>query len=132
MEIEAEIDEAGTEQLKHLTDLDDTWHEHSNAKTLYPDGDLTLAAYAAAQEQYSISSVIQVDCAILYSPFERQSSNKFIIFAVRPLAPNYVGPVATGPTETATGPTETSPPQRRIWAGWDRGGDRSQLDGHSA
>ncbi|MDB6099117.1 MAG: hypothetical protein JWN58_1820 [Gammaproteobacteria bacterium] len=50
MEIEAEIDEAGTEQLKRLTDLDDTWHEHSKSETLYPDGDLTLAAYAAAQE----------------------------------------------------------------------------------
>ena len=48
MEIEAEIEEAVAAQLAHLTALDDAWHERSNAESLYTDGDLTLAAYAAA------------------------------------------------------------------------------------
>ena len=48
MEIEAEIEEAVAAQLARLTALDDSWHERSNAESLYSDGDLTLAAYAAA------------------------------------------------------------------------------------
>lgn len=48
MEIEAEIEEAVRAQLARLNALDDAWHERSNAETLYTDGDLTLAAYAAA------------------------------------------------------------------------------------
>jgi putative DNA methylase len=48
MEIEAEIEDAVADQLSRLTALDDSWHERANAETLYTDGDLTLAAYAAA------------------------------------------------------------------------------------
>jgi putative DNA methylase len=48
MEIEAEIEEAVAAQLGRLNALDDAWHERSHAETLYTDGDLTLAAYAAA------------------------------------------------------------------------------------
>ena len=48
MEIEAEVEDAVAEQLAHLTALDDSWHERTNAEALYTDGDLTLAAYAAA------------------------------------------------------------------------------------
>ena len=48
MEIEAEIEEAVRGQLARLIALDDSWHERTNAETLYTDGDLTLAAYAAA------------------------------------------------------------------------------------
>lgn len=48
MEIEAEIEEAVADQLARLTALDDSWHERAHAETLYTDGDLTLAAYAAA------------------------------------------------------------------------------------
>lgn len=48
MEIEAEIEEAVAAQLARLNALDDAWHERSNAETLYTDGDLTLAAYAAS------------------------------------------------------------------------------------
>ncbi|WP_439576908.1 anti-phage-associated DUF1156 domain-containing protein [Elioraea sp.] len=48
MEIEAEIEDAVRAQLARLNALDDAWHERSNAETLYTDGDLTLAAYAAA------------------------------------------------------------------------------------
>jgi putative DNA methylase len=48
MEIEAEIEEAVAAQLARLNALDDAWHERTNAETLYTDGDLTLAAYAAA------------------------------------------------------------------------------------
>jgi putative DNA methylase len=44
MEIEAEIEDAVKEQLDRLAALDETW----TAETLYTDGDLTLAAYAAA------------------------------------------------------------------------------------
>lgn len=48
MEIEAEIEEAVAAQLARLNALDDAWHERSNAESLYTDGDLTLAAYAAS------------------------------------------------------------------------------------
>ena len=48
MEIEAEIEEAVEAQLARLTALDESWHQRSNAEALYTDGDLTLAAYAAA------------------------------------------------------------------------------------
>jgi putative DNA methylase len=48
MEIEAEIEEAVAAQLARLNALDDSWHERTNAEALYTDGDLTLAAYAAA------------------------------------------------------------------------------------
>jgi hypothetical protein len=44
MEIEAEIEDAVREKLDRLTALDEAW----TAETLYTDGDLTLAAYAAA------------------------------------------------------------------------------------
>jgi putative DNA methylase len=44
MEIEAEIEAAVHEKLARLTALDEGW----TAETLYTDGDLTLAAYAAA------------------------------------------------------------------------------------
>jgi putative DNA methylase len=48
MEIEADIEEAVAAQLRRLTALDDAWHERANTEPLYTDGDLTLAAYAAA------------------------------------------------------------------------------------
>ena len=58
MEIEADIEEAVAAQLSRLTVLDDMWHERANAETLYTDGDLTLAAYAAAlQVVTSYSSI---------------------------------------------------------------------------
>lgn len=44
MEIEAEIEDAVKAQLDRLIALDEAW----TAETLYTDGDLTLAAYAAA------------------------------------------------------------------------------------
>jgi putative DNA methylase len=58
MEIEAEIEQAVAAQLAHLTALDDSWHERSNAETLYTDGDLTLAAYAAALQVVTAYSSI--------------------------------------------------------------------------
>ncbi len=58
MEIEAEIEDAVAGQLARLNALDDAWHERTNAETLYTDGDLTLAAYAAAlQVVTSYSSI---------------------------------------------------------------------------
>jgi len=58
MEIEAEIEEAVARQLARLTALDDSWHERSNAESLYTDGDLTLAAYAAALQVVTAYSSI--------------------------------------------------------------------------
>ena len=58
MEIEAEIEEAVAAQLARLTALDDSWHERSNAESLYTDGDLTLAAYAAALQAVTAYSSI--------------------------------------------------------------------------
>jgi putative DNA methylase len=58
MEIEAEIEEAVAAQLSRLTALDDSWHARSNAETLYTDGDLTLAAYAAALQMVTSYSTI--------------------------------------------------------------------------
>ena len=45
-------------QLARLTALDDSWHERANAETLYTDGDLTLAAYAAALQVVTSYSTI--------------------------------------------------------------------------
>jgi putative DNA methylase len=54
MEIEAEIEDAVRAQLDRLNALDEEW----TADTLYTDGDLTLAAYAAAlQVVTSYSSI---------------------------------------------------------------------------
>ena len=58
MEIEAEIEEAVAMQLARLTALDNSWHERSNAESLYTDGDLTLAAYAAALQVVTAYSSI--------------------------------------------------------------------------
>jgi putative DNA methylase len=58
MEIEAEIEEAVATQLTRLTALDDSWHERTSAETLYADGDLTLAAYAAALQVVTSYSTI--------------------------------------------------------------------------
>ena len=58
MEIEAEIEEVVAAQLARLNALDDTWHERTNAETLYTDGDLTLAAYAAALQVVTAYSTI--------------------------------------------------------------------------
>jgi putative DNA methylase len=58
MEIEAEIEEAVADQLARLTALDDSWHERANAEMLYTDGDLTLAAYAAALQVVTAYSTI--------------------------------------------------------------------------
>lgn len=58
MEIEAEIEDAVAAQLAHLNALDDAWHERTNAETLYTDGDLTLAAYAAALQVVTAYSSI--------------------------------------------------------------------------
>jgi putative DNA methylase len=48
MEIEAEIEEAVAAQLARLAAIDDGRHGRADADMLYTDGDLTLAAYAAA------------------------------------------------------------------------------------
>jgi putative DNA methylase len=58
MEIEAEIEEAVAAQIARLTALDDGWHVRANAETLYTDGDLTLAAYAAALQVVTAYSTI--------------------------------------------------------------------------
>jgi putative DNA methylase len=58
MEIEAEIEEIVAAQLARLNALDDSWHERTNAETLYTDGDLTLAAYAAALQVVTAYSSI--------------------------------------------------------------------------
>jgi putative DNA methylase len=58
MEIEAEIEEAVASQLSRLSALDDSWHERAEAETLYTDGDLTLAAYAAALQVVTSYSTI--------------------------------------------------------------------------
>jgi putative DNA methylase len=58
MEIEAEIEEAVVDQVARLTALDDSWHERANSETLYTDGDLTLAAYAAALQVVTAYSTI--------------------------------------------------------------------------
>ena len=58
MEIEAEIEGAVAIQLAHLTALDDSWHERTNAESIYTDGDLTLAAYAAALQVVTAYSTI--------------------------------------------------------------------------
>lgn len=65
MEIESEIEEAVAAQLARLNTLDDAWHERAQAETLYTDGDLTLAAYAAA---------LQVVTA--YSSIDRQALDR--------------------------------------------------------
>lgn len=58
MEIEAEIEDAVAAQIARLNALDNSWHERTQAETLYTDGDLTLAAYAAAlQVVTSYSSI---------------------------------------------------------------------------
>jgi putative DNA methylase len=54
MEIEAEIEKAVAQQLERLTALDEAW----TAETLYTDGDLTLAAYAAALQVVTSYSTI--------------------------------------------------------------------------
>lgn len=54
MEIEAEIEEAVAQQVERLTALDEAW----TAETLYTDGDLTLAAYAAALQVVTSYSTI--------------------------------------------------------------------------
>jgi putative DNA methylase len=58
MEIEAEIEEAVADQVRRLTDLDDSWHERTQQESLYTDGDLTLAAYAAALQVVTAYSTI--------------------------------------------------------------------------
>jgi putative DNA methylase len=54
MEIEAEVEEAVRAQLDRLLALDAAWR----AETLYTDGDLTLAAYAAALQVVTLYSTI--------------------------------------------------------------------------
>ncbi len=58
MEIESEIEDAVRAQIDRLTALDDSWHERSDAEALYTDGDLTLAAYAAALQVVTAYSTI--------------------------------------------------------------------------
>lgn len=48
MELEGEIEAEVKRELARLTTLDDHWQANSGAEALYTDGDLTLAAYAAA------------------------------------------------------------------------------------
>jgi putative DNA methylase len=54
MEIEAEIETTVAQQLERLTALDEAW----TAEILYTDGDLTLAAYAAALQVVTSYSTI--------------------------------------------------------------------------
>jgi putative DNA methylase len=68
MEIEAEIEDAVRTQVTGLTRLSDEWKAEGDeivGETLYTDGDLTLAAYAAA---------LQVVTA--YSTIDRQSLDR--------------------------------------------------------
>ena len=58
MEIEADIEDAVRAQIDRLTALDDAWHERADAEQLYTDGDLTLAAYAAALQVVTSYSTI--------------------------------------------------------------------------
>ncbi len=58
MEIEAEIEAVVAEQLARLNALDDAWHTRAGAESLYTDGDLTLAAYAAALQVVTAYSTI--------------------------------------------------------------------------
>jgi putative DNA methylase len=58
MEIEAEIEEAVGNHLKRLTALNEKWQIRSGAEALYTDGDLTLAAYAAALQVVTNYSTI--------------------------------------------------------------------------
>lgn len=48
MELEAEIEDEVKAELARLTGLDEGWQNYRGAEALYTDGDLTLAAYAAA------------------------------------------------------------------------------------
>ncbi|MFQ3664497.1 MAG: anti-phage-associated DUF1156 domain-containing protein [Sphingomonadaceae bacterium] len=48
MELEGEIEAEVKRELARLTSLDDQWQAQHGAEALYTDGDLTLAAYAAA------------------------------------------------------------------------------------
>lgn len=48
MELEGEIEQEVKRELARLTALDDNWQSNSGGEALYTDGDLTLAAYAAA------------------------------------------------------------------------------------
>ena len=48
MELEGEIEAEVKRELARLTTLDDEWQDNTGAEALYTDGDLTLAAYAAA------------------------------------------------------------------------------------
>jgi putative DNA methylase len=54
MEIESEIEDAVKAQIDRLTALDEDWQ----GETLYTDGDLTLAAYAAALQVVTSYSTI--------------------------------------------------------------------------
>jgi putative DNA methylase len=61
MEIEAEIEDAVKEQHRRLTRLSDEWAAQGDefgGETLYTDGDLTLAAYAAALQVVTAYSTI--------------------------------------------------------------------------
>jgi hypothetical protein len=75
MEIEAEIEDAVREKLDCLTALDDSWHEKSHAEILYTDGDVTLAAYAAALQ------VVTSYSAIDRQPLDRDLDRKRPYFA---------------------------------------------------
>jgi putative DNA methylase len=72
MEIEAEIEDAVAAQLARLTALDDSWHARSNAEALYTDGDLTLAAYAAALQ------VVTAYSSIDRQPLDRDLYRKLV------------------------------------------------------
>lgn len=48
MELEVEIEDEVKAELARLTGLDEGWQNYRGAEALYTDGDLTLAAYAAA------------------------------------------------------------------------------------
>jgi putative DNA methylase len=72
MEIEAEIEDAVQAKLYELQAVSDEWR----GETLYTDGDLTLAAYAAALE-----------VATGYSTIDRQPLDRDLLYvAIRPVA----------------------------------------------
>jgi putative DNA methylase len=58
MEIESEIEDEVKSQLGGLTTLDTGWTTATGGETLYTDGDLTLAAYAAALRVVTAYSTI--------------------------------------------------------------------------
>jgi putative DNA methylase len=79
MEIEAEIEDAVRAQLDRLNALDEAW----TAETLYTDGDLTLAAYAAALQVVTSYSPLDRDLYRKLSRGERTMIRDLVDYAAQ-------------------------------------------------